>query len=108
MKQKGEEERIFNAVISRVIRKRRSDLGMNQETLAEKIGVRRCTIIEWEKGASTPHSFDLYNLFRHLGPFDDSFFKALDDEIQQRIKPIQMAADRKKAIDYIERTKQRI
>ena len=48
------------------LRKRREELGMSRDTLAEKLGVSRSAIGNYETGVSTPKEDVLLRLFDAL------------------------------------------
>ena len=50
-----------------VIVKRRQELGLTQEALAEKIGVSVVTIAAWERGRRYPSQPTLQRLYEALG-----------------------------------------
>lgn len=50
-------------LIGTTIKKRRQALGMNQEQFAERVGVHRSSVANWERGASFP--------LRHLGAVEE-------------------------------------
>lgn len=50
-----------------VIVKRRQELGLTQEALAEKIGVSVVTIAAWERGRRYPSQPTLQRLYESLG-----------------------------------------
>lgn len=49
------------------IRERRKELEMSQESLANRLGVTKGTVSQWEQGRTTPSGENLYNLARALG-----------------------------------------
>ena len=57
-----------------VIRERRGSLGLNQVSLAEKIGVSRNTVAGWETGHSRPDLGTVPLLCEALGITPDAFF----------------------------------
>jgi len=54
------------------IRKRRQELGMNQQELAERVGVHASSVISWESGRHFPR--------RYLGKIEAVLGVSLDDE----------------------------
>lgn len=45
---------------------RRKSVGLSQESLAEKIGVDRSTVVRWERGETHPHPWHRPRLARVL------------------------------------------
>ena len=55
------------AFVSQLIRDRRTEKGLNQLDLAERIGVARNTVIRWERSANQPTLPQRKKLARELG-----------------------------------------
>src|ERR1043166_9367221 len=53
--------------IGEAIRKRRLDLGLRQVDVAKEIGCDEMTVVNWEKGHSTPRINYLANVVKFLG-----------------------------------------
>ena len=58
---------VNNALVSVLIRERRTRKGLNQQELAERLGVARNTIVRWEKGDNPPTEQKRKQLAKHLG-----------------------------------------
>src|SRR4051812_45328820 len=59
-------------MLSQRIKELRKSKGLNQADLAEKIGVTRQTIINWEKGVTGPDEKELSKLLKHFNiSFED-------------------------------------
>ena len=49
-----------------IIKTRRLSLGMSQEDLAKRLGVKRTTVSQWEAGRNTPRTKMLQNIAEAL------------------------------------------
>lgn len=58
---------VTDALVSALIRDRRTRKGLNQQDLAERLGVARNTIIRWEQGDNPPTEAKRRQLAKHLG-----------------------------------------
>ena len=55
--------------IATEIKKRRSDLGISQAELGERVGVSQGKIGDWERGTQSPSYESILKLSSALGPF---------------------------------------
>ena len=63
------------------IRQHRARLEMTQEALADRVGVRRQTIISIEKGRYAPSAVLAFRIARTLGMKVDELFELVDDAV---------------------------
>lgn len=68
------------------IRKKRTDLGMNQESLAERVGVSPRTISTWETGASKINPKNLKKLAEVLGVREYDILAGKDTDLDEDTK----------------------
>ena len=66
------------------IKQHRARLDLTQQQLAERVGVRRQTIIAVEKGHYVPSSLLAFLIARELGMKVDELFELRDDEPDPR------------------------
>ncbi len=62
------------------IKQHRARLDMTQQDLAEKVGVRRQTILSIEKGKYAPSALLAFQIARALGMRTDDLFELVDEE----------------------------
>lgn len=70
-------------VLGNIVREKRKNKNLSQESLAEKIGVCKRTIIDIEKNVSNPKFEILYLLVRELDlPLYQVFYPELEENIE--------------------------
>lgn len=62
------------------IKQHRARLDMTQQDLAEKVGVRRQTILSIEKGMYVPSGMLMFKIARVLGMKVDELFELIEEE----------------------------
>lgn len=62
------------------IKQHRARLDMTQQDLAEKVGVRRQTILSIEKGMYVPSGLLMFKIARVLGMKVDELFEMIEEE----------------------------
>jgi transcriptional regulator with XRE-family HTH domain len=77
-----------HSLVAKLIRARREMVGLNQEDLAERLGVARNTINRWERGHNPPTAPMRRKLARALGgiPADYEWGKPDHEEHDRRIQ----------------------
>lgn len=75
--------------LSERIKEARTQKGLIQADLAEKIGVSRVTIINWEKGVTTPNRNEIDQLSEVLGVDLTKFFlqETQNAEVEAPVEP---------------------
>ena len=63
------------------LKQHRARLDLTQETLAERVGVRRQTILAIEKGRYVPSALLAFSIARALGMRVDELFELEDEEV---------------------------
>ena len=67
-------------ILKNHIKQHRARLGMTQEDLAKKVGVRRQTILSIEKGQYNPSALLAFQISRALGMRTDELFELIEQE----------------------------
>ncbi|MEW5924615.1 MAG: helix-turn-helix transcriptional regulator [Candidatus Zixiibacteriota bacterium] len=67
-------------ILKNHIKQHRARLDMTQEDLAEKVGVRRQTILAIEKGKYTPSALLAFQIAKALGMRADELFELIEPE----------------------------
>jgi putative transcriptional regulator len=67
-------------VLKNHIKQHRARLDLTQEDLAQKVGVRRQTILSIEKGKYVPSALLVFQIARVLGMKVDELFELVDEE----------------------------
>jgi putative transcriptional regulator len=63
------------------IKQHRARLDLTQQDLAERVGVRRQTILSIEKGKYVPSALLAFQIARELGMRVDELFELIDGEV---------------------------
>lgn len=82
-----------------VIKKLRSDAGMNQEELAKKLGVTKAAISNYETGLRAPKQDLLFDLSNIFGVSIDAFFPKTTKERNQTDTTLELALDHAMSLD---------
>lgn len=83
MQKKGTEAKAEarKKVVGELIKKQRDDKFLTQEELAEKVGVTRATVSQWEKGKYSPRARFLTPLAEALGLTTADLMPYADSEV---------------------------
>lgn len=107
MKLKSNEEKVFDLILSGILRARRLELKYSQEFVSTYSRVSRITIGKWERGEKTPISFDLYNALRILYKDPSEFWAEVHKQCQEQLTSVEKAADKVKYLKYLEQTRKK-
>ena len=70
----------MNQIFSETIRRLRTESGLSQTQLAEKMYISRSTVAKWESGDRMPDAIMISRLAKCLGVNIDAFFSQLSDQ----------------------------
>lgn len=83
------EYEVLNVGFGERLRKRRKELGLRQEDIAEHLGVRISTVSQWETSTHTPDIDTVQMLAQHLKTSSDYLLGLTDDPTPAQQKSIQ-------------------
>ena len=72
--------------ISQIIKRKRKELDLTQDALAEKLGITAQAISKWENGASMPDITILNNLSSALGCTIDELINGINEKTEEQLR----------------------
>lgn len=87
-----------NLTLGEELRRKRKALGLNQQAVAERVGVNQSTIAKWENGVLVPHRTHVGEIARFLEKDPSEIFEMLvpasEDERVRELEPDQECEQR--------------